>query len=1214
MDLFNDVEFENEESRDVIGLIVDKATNYDIYDFISRLAGLNLLSENQNKAVLTDTLIQYILGRSKEIYKSTIKMSDKRFKSLVEDLNSTFLAASVDPCENTFVQNVMLNGGNHRVFNGIDITPAYNMQSIIRVLFGYQNDYNPEYLEKINRLFTLILGLSEETARNIGAGLDNAKYSEEHGIVVPSSEIVKRNANCIRIPLSRIEGFIAGCFELDELCSSFGEKDKGKIDDRPFYTKPFIVDEKNNVLIILNISLLPTFALYKAFEWASHYGIKEKVINRYNEYVWLESKKTLEKMGHKKIQEKAYGMECVSKDFFREAVLTVYNNQLMIVFYICDDGYKYSNKTIHDFYPDNRHYVILQERLNYYKRNLGKLEVHDEDVFVIVILNSIGRALKVAIKEYPFFFKPIIFNPFELHCLGIHEHENLPFLPRYIRAKSQLRTMGLNLFSELNDICIYASNNNSFYINDEIDTDEIEMFIAPGDSIEYITEALSKENRILIDSYNDGNMMEVILADKSRNIYVEDQLFPEMHIAFCIVYKNIKIWIVTEIIKEVEQVNIYYSFVDAITYWLAECKCIIELYNFPFDVYTIHISLTGESDEFYYERLSCVAFEECIDQVVEKNHIYLKLSPESYSNLNQTNNLQEKELVRYILDAFDNISFEKKDVSSVLDYIFRNPLKKKFFSANYLKQPYLKPVRVENHRSIHDEDEDYLCSIIGKELLKTGKWQIGVVDDKQRDDIAKEVVGWLYNRLKSKVNVFKPAHMLEIIYHDLEETLYRLMLAERRYYSDIACYPENEDKYIREYNNLNKTSMSLKFLIEYVTACPPSGTEHFGIGQYEEILAICSMIIDWAYKGDLFYYNIVNTPVEFLKSKRIGMRQDEFTDMHQYNERYRRRQLKYDSSYALRKEYKVKSEDFGDELETAFFAEFGYTYSDFIQVLTALASVSESDVICVLETDLTSKLLKINDSLSEELINKVLKDITYCPRKDYLKVPTGFEKTDAYPWRFNRKYSFNRRPVLIRGKELIWGNRQVYHMAEYLTDLIYSGKFKANSEAMKTLCGEIAKARGATFNDLIVQMIKDMDTFKIDANVKKVNGIKISGGEGDLGDIDILIIDEEKGKIIVTEVKNLRFSRNPYEIQQEFEKMFLDKEGKPCFATKHNRRMKWVEDHIDDVKVQYGLDDRTWIVTSLFIVNQSLISQHIYKQNIKCISKAELSVKAIREV
>ena len=167
---------------------------------------------------------------------------------------------------------------------------------------------------------------------------------------------------------------------------------------------------------------------------------------------------------------------------------------------------------------------------------------------------------------------------------------------------------------------------------------------------------------------------------------------------------------------------------------------------------------------------------------------------------------------------------------------------------------------------------------------------------------------------------------------------------------------------------------------------------------------------------------------------------------------------------------------------------------------------------------------------------------------------------------------------------------------------------------MKILCGKITKSTGAAFNDLIVQMIRDMNVFKIDSNVKKVNGKKIADNIGDLGDIDILIIDEETSKIIVTEVKNFRFSRNPREINQEYEKMFMDKDGTPCFATKHKKRTQWVLNHLSDVKQMYSLDDRNWEVKGLFIVNQPLIRNHIYKQNIKCISKAELCVETIHEV
>ena len=105
MSFIDNSEFENKDCKDVLERIINVASNYDIYDFICRLAGLNLLSDNQNKSVLIDTLIQYILVRPRDIYTSKIKMSDKKFKTLIDELNSTFLSASIDPCENTFIQN-----------------------------------------------------------------------------------------------------------------------------------------------------------------------------------------------------------------------------------------------------------------------------------------------------------------------------------------------------------------------------------------------------------------------------------------------------------------------------------------------------------------------------------------------------------------------------------------------------------------------------------------------------------------------------------------------------------------------------------------------------------------------------------------------------------------------------------------------------------------------------------------------------------------------------------------------------------------------------------------------------------------------------------------------------------------------------------------------------------------------------------------------------
>ena len=65
------------------------------------------------------------------------------------------------------------------------------------------------------------------------------------------------------------------------------------------------------------------------------------------------------------------------------------------------------------------------------------------------------------------------------------------------------------------------------------------------------------------------------------------------------------------------------------------------------------------------------------------------------------------------------------------------------------------------------------------------------------------------------------------------------------------------------------------------------------------------------------------------------------------------------------------------------------------------------------------------------------------------------------------------------------------------------------------------------------------------------NKKKIADEKSDvLGDIDVLIIDEKKHRIVVAEVKNFDFSKNPYEIQAEYQKMFVDGKKK-SFATKH---------------------------------------------------------------
>lgn len=312
--------------------------------------------------------------------------------------------------------------------------------------------------------------------------------------------------------------------------------------------------------------------------------------------------------------------------------------------------------------------------------------------------------------------------------------------------------------------------------------------------------------------------------------------------------------------------------------------------------------------------------------------------------------------------------------------------------------------------------------------------------------------------------------------------------------------------------------------------------------------------------------------------------------------------------------------DYSERIDEGFKEEYGYTYRDLYMMIMPIVELGEkanaSNVKVFKEEDVINQLSQMNPELNVSDISKMLVQISLCEREDYLIPPKPYRREDVYPWRFNREYSFNRRPVVKRGNEIIWENRQLYHMLEFLLDLVYDGKLKTRKKKLKEVIRDINNERGHEFNQLIYNMLDDMETFKIYPNVKKINRKAISNKEGGtLGDIDILVIDEQYHRIYVSEVKDFNFSRNPYEMHSEYQKMFVDTEKESCFATKHRRRTEWVNNHVEDVKEYYKLDkDSLWDVVGIFIVSEPLLSNEVYHKGLNIISKAELNVEKIRSI
>ena len=504
MDFLPDIEkvknfFDGTDSKNEISIAVEEAKKYDIFNLISRVSALNLFHQNQTKSVILDTYIEGVLCQTRDQFPSKYTISSGKFRKIINQISDTSLKYSIDPPENMFVQNIMFYG-NYRVLNGIDQTPAYNLQHMISVLFAKGIEYPKEFLDATYILVNGMLEISEKIVGGILNTENNHDTDEEKGIMIPSAMelnkytelVITNGADFRKLFLNRIE-------LLDLVTIEFGVQFEGDFDNKSFYTRPFLYNEEKDQYILLNAGLLPTAIVFWITCLAKKYGIFEEVLENYNDYIFHECQKYLCNLGHKKVLESQMGIDLFSNSGYKEYIASVQNNQLVIVQYLYDDGKNYNACTLHSTIEKKEFNDVVSKRLSYHYSKIIEYGVEKEDIFVIIIINSLGRGMAYGIKKYDYCYPPLRIHPFELMCISINEKAESVFIPRYLKAKNNLQTFETGILSELNQIEIYCNNNYSFYMNDEFAPGEVTTYFAPGDSLDYIIRAIQKEDRRLVE-------------------------------------------------------------------------------------------------------------------------------------------------------------------------------------------------------------------------------------------------------------------------------------------------------------------------------------------------------------------------------------------------------------------------------------------------------------------------------------------------------------------------------------------------------------------------------------------------------------------------------------------------------------------------------------------------------------------------------------------
>ena len=503
--------------NETLDSIVNELKKYDINDFLTKISALNLLPYNQNKCIVFDAIINAILHTNLEEFTSKNLISINKFNEIINIGMSLDMAKNIDPVCMPFIHRVFFYG-NRWIFSGINTNCGYNLQAMLDVLFKKENKFNQLFLSKCSQMVEVVLRITTEMVEGLGYDISILNHYEKDDVDFPTSFQMKKLCSFVLINTSEIENIIDEEAQTNLFYDQSNYVQYEHYNNYAFFYSP-ILKLSSTTAIVLNPSMLSTFLIHYIIKTAKVFGIFEELLDLYNEEIWLDCKRSLSVLNHKKIKENEFGIELKNDDYYKEIVLSATNNRIMFVQFFCDNGEKYK---LTDMFANHMIKGNLYEKR--YKYIEDKLKLYPcKSIYQLVIISGFGRGVGVTLKNKRN-NKKIILTPFDLYCISVNEEKHNNFIPYYIESKAKFPDPVPPFDSDICDITLYTSNNYSFYFNDDVDMHKTLRFAGYGDSVDYINNALKKEDRQLVKYPNSVYLKEVVLIDAKRNIYCSKNL------------------------------------------------------------------------------------------------------------------------------------------------------------------------------------------------------------------------------------------------------------------------------------------------------------------------------------------------------------------------------------------------------------------------------------------------------------------------------------------------------------------------------------------------------------------------------------------------------------------------------------------------------------------------------------------------------------------
>ncbi|WP_169981125.1 hypothetical protein [Tautonia rosea] len=1210
-------------------------------DLLTSAAGLQLMPENADQALRLEALAHAIASLPLEMSKPNI--SGSRFRAICNSPPLGSVAPMEDPFPNPFTEAVAFHGGNFVVFPGVIEDAAFIFRHIARGLFLAPQAFPSEdFIVQGRSIILGVLALSNEIARRIGIprGLSPvARHMDP--LVIPASQklaILKDAVSFNHTHLSRVFGRLrVDPTALAILTTDFGAYDASQFQPSSglLSTTP-IVRTPDRWIIALPGSLLS--ASWTALIRLAHaLGVRPALAEYFHESVWGSARESLESLGHRPIPSPmpdALAASCVREGFF-----SLDSDKLLHVILVTDFLDAYDPAEPFGEWPIGTVRDQVLGRIRRVREHLRSLDQPPSEVLSLFLTEGVGRGFVTGL-DHPDGYESLrlYMAVANLETITMLEGRNPLLLLKYARAVDRLLDRSKVIcFSELDRFALYRENDHCFYLGDDRRPDLLNISTDMGGHLR--CEVARKFDWHAAVSFDPGRYTEVAALHGTSGVplYISRRILGTRTRRPAILVEGYThpIWIIGPPYEDdaslVGDGNIPFVFASAVAYWLwqmtpslsDDVQAIVTLSPVIVELTFDGDFMDGPDDNV--ERDGPVA-SVTIDQAATSVMVSVNRTIGRY--LNRADNSGERALMIHVLEGIRQL-LPHQDRPRLSDqvisqYVERHaPLgqKKMILLLRSSVTPSLDLSGLPPYRAVQSADENNLWDELGTHLSEVKGLTLGPIPDFQINGTFKECVSYFYKAFSDLVSSLDPTGLLEWLVSFHETLVYEVESTRMTIPTRLACFSdvvEMSSMLSKELPERFKASVSARFLIEFVTAQPPKGNRPMSLEIYDRLLALASEIVDFGQFSDLVQYNLAKVEISMLSSGRLGIGRDQY-------DKARRSflpvQARGEIGRAIRSHHRYWRQPDSNpnrsdpapftEFDKASRAEFGFTLTEFSQFCSEILTISRSldPVVCRLPLGDLLDRLRAELEWPGELTSQMLDMLTLNPRPDFLCPQKPYQREDVYPWRYNRALSYIRRPFLLRdtkgGPEILWGPRQIYASHQNLFGLCTSGRLRAKSLEMKQFASRLLNEQGEIFNDAVADLLALDQKLMVRRRLKKIPALR--GQLEKLGDVDVFVIDQSKRRVHVVECKDLEGARTPFEMSNELTNFFKGSGGKPSIVAKHQRRVDWIRDNLDEVLRSFGIE-RTgnWRVGSMIVIDRELFTPFLHASPVPIVPMEQL--------